>query len=279
MAKQHPSSASALTGWVHRIRRIRMEPADSFGLVLVLILLDYLAISTISAYLWGEGVIILLLGSTFVFALQASLSRRVWRLLAMAFLIGGLGCLAVITFVPGITSVGSTISLSAGVLLIVTPIAIVRRIIRHTVVTAETLLGAVAVYLLLGFSFASIYSLIGLFAPSPFFADYPHPEATDYLFFSYTTLTTVGYGNLVPAGNIGRMFSMGEALLGQIYLVIVVARLVSLWGGRAPAPDSSAPDSSAQPDQPDQAPPVALEPEAQRDTPPKVSAAPSTRDK
>ena len=52
---------------------------------------------------------------------------------------------------------------------------------------------------------------------------------SDFLFFSYTTLTTTGYGNLVPAGTVGQSVAVLEMLLGQIFLVTLVAGLVSLW--------------------------------------------------
>ena len=55
------------------------------------------------------------------------------------------------------------------------------------------------------------------------------PQGSDFLFFSYTTLTTTGYGNLVPAGQLGRMVSGLEMMIGQIFLVTLVAGLVSLW--------------------------------------------------
>ncbi len=54
-------------------------------------------------------------------------------------------------------------------------------------------------------------------------------NGTDFLFFSYTTLTTTGYGDLVPAGQVGRMVSGLEMMLGQVFLVTLVAGLVSLW--------------------------------------------------
>ena len=57
----------------------------------------------------------------------------------------------------------------------------------------------------------------------------PHPHGSDFLFFSYTTLTTTGYGDLVPAGQPGQMVSGLEMMLGQIFLVTLVAGLVSLW--------------------------------------------------
>ncbi|HEU5349144.1 MAG TPA: hypothetical protein VFU63_11085, partial [Ktedonobacterales bacterium] len=171
MAKQHPSGALPRSG---RGQRLRVRLTDSYGLVLLLLLLDYLAISSIGAYLWGNAVIILLLGFTLLFALRTSLSRRIWQLMALIFLVAGMVSAIVAAIMPGILPVEPIATLSAGVLLIATPFVILRRIIKHQIVTVETILGAVSVYLLLGFSFASIYALISLFAPSPFFADYPH---------------------------------------------------------------------------------------------------------
>ena len=63
----------------------------------------------------------------------------------------------------------------------------------------------------------------------PFFEEVAHPSGSDFIFFSYTTLTTTGYGNLVPGGQPGRMISGLEMMLGQIFLVTLVAGLVSLW--------------------------------------------------
>jgi hypothetical protein len=64
---------------------------------------------------------------------------------------------------------------------------------------------------------------------TPFFGTGVSLDHGDILFFSFTTLTTTGYGNLVPAGQPGRMFAGLEMLMGQIFLVTLVAGLVSLW--------------------------------------------------
>ena len=66
-------------------------------------------------------------------------------------------------------------------------------------------------------------------ATQTFFTGVPDPRSSDYLFFSYTTLTTTGYGNLVPAGTVGQSFAVFEMLVGQFFLVTLVAGLVSLW--------------------------------------------------
>jgi hypothetical protein len=217
-----------------RLADKRLRPLDSYGVLLLLILVDYVALSALSGGSWGRLVLVVLLGVTLVFALRTSHARRIWQLLAILYLLASTVLTLVSIVGPRASDLSQLISNVGGLLLLITPIAISRRIFSHRVVTTETVLGAVCVYLLLGFSFAFIFMGIGSVGHVPFFAEQAHATANDYLFFSYTTLTTVGYGNLVPAGSVGQSFAMVEALSGQIYLVIVVARLVSLWGQQRP---------------------------------------------
>ena len=93
----------------------------------------------------------------------------------------------------------------------------------------RTILGAVSVYLTLGLLFSFLYVSIGRIQHQPFFGAGVHLGRGDFPFFSLTTLTTTGYGNLVPAGQPGKMFAVMEMLLGQVFLVTLIARLVSLW--------------------------------------------------
>jgi len=74
---------------------------------------------------------------------------------------------------------------------------------------------------------------VGAFHP-PFFAQTDTIARTDFLYFSFVTLTTTGYGDLSAAGNAGRALSVSEAILGQVYLVTVVAVVVSNLGRPAP---------------------------------------------
>lgn len=211
----------------------RIRSGNSYILVVFLVVLDYLLVSALSSYSWGRVITNVLLAFTLLVVLYIARTRRIWQVLVAIYFIAITLLSVAAALIPGITGTRQEYALSGGLLLIVAPFVILRRVIRDTFVSVETILGAVSVYLLLGFSFASIFAAIGLL-PTPFFAGTPQATANDYLFFSYTTLTTVGYGNLVPAGNLGRTFAMVEALLGQIYLVIVVARLVSLWGQNLP---------------------------------------------
>lgn len=231
MEKHQPGQAPhAPSRGIRRLSR----PADSFGLVLLLIILDYIALSAVNGDAWGRVIIVALLGVTLLFALRTSRARRIWQILAIIYLLSSTLFTLVSVAAPDAKDFSQQTAITGGLLLLVTPFAISRRIVSHRVVTTETVLGAVCVYLLLGFSFTFIYSAIGFLGAAPFFEGQAHATANAYLFFSYTTLTTVGYGNLIPAGNVGQTFAMLEALFGQIYLVIVVARLVSLWGQARP---------------------------------------------
>ena len=90
--------------------------------------------------------------------------------------------------------------------------------------------GALCIYLLIGlifaFAYAAAHAITGYAQISPVHGD----EIQDSLYFSFITLTTVGYGDLVPSTEVGRALAIFEALLGQIYLVTVVAVMVSNLG-------------------------------------------------
>lgn len=102
-------------------------------------------------------------------------------------------------------------------------------------ITIEAVLGALCVYLLLMIGFASAYGVVGNFGNEPFFVQGPSwGTYGDYLYFSGTTITTLGIGDLSPATGVGRSLTAAEALIGQIYLVTVVALIVGNLGRKAP---------------------------------------------
>ena len=107
--------------------------------------------------------------------------------------------------------------------------AVLHRVVTTAEVGSRTILGAISVYTVLGILFTYLYGTIERIQGAPFFEGVPHPAGSDFLFFSYTTLTTTGYGDLVPGGQPGRMLSGLEMMIGQIFLVTLVAGLVSLW--------------------------------------------------
>jgi hypothetical protein len=110
---------------------------------------------------------------------------------------------------------------------------LVRDVRAERAVTVRTLSGVLAIYLLVGMAFAQFGSAVSAIEEGPYFANEADPTLSDFLYFSYVTLSTTGYGDLSPLTDVGRMLAVSEALIGQIYLVTVVAMIVANLRPRA----------------------------------------------
>lgn len=93
-------------------------------------------------------------------------------------------------------------------------------------ITRHTMFGVLCLYLLIGMLFGTTFATIDELGDAEFFPS-QEQQTSDFLYFSFSTLTTVGYGDLVAATNLGRSLAITEALIGQIYLVAVVGLIVS----------------------------------------------------
>ena len=103
------------------------------------------------------------------------------------------------------------------------------RVLHHRRVTRETVLGALCAYVLVGLLFAFVYLAVDELRRRPVLhAAGPHGQG-EYLYFSFVALTTLGFGDLSPAVGLPQALTVMEALLGQVFLVTLVARLVTLW--------------------------------------------------
>jgi hypothetical protein len=213
---------NAKVPWREAVRAL-----DSYVLLLVLVLIDYLLV----AANWRGGgatvVRIVFVGLTAVHGVHTSGVRgppaRIVNIIAIVAVVGSI----INAQVGGDVSKGIVL-VAGALLLLATLIAVLRRILQHPQVTAETLVGAICVYLLLGLMFAdadlAVQSISGHFFAQPG----PHREPA-FVYFSFITLTTVGYGDLSPTIGLPRTMAITEALVGQIFLVVLVARLVSSY--------------------------------------------------
>jgi hypothetical protein len=206
---------------------------DSYGLVLVMLVTSFFWSAVAGDTHYGRVVTLVFLAATTWLALRASeVERRLLRL-AVA-LIPLLTVVAVVLSLLGSDSTARVVSATlAALLVIVAPVAIVKRLVAHPIVNANTFFGAVCVYLLLAMFFASAFAFTGAASGHPFFAQISPPDRAgtiDYLYFSFVTITTTGYGDLTAQGNVGRLLAVSEAVLGQLYLITVVALVVQNLG-------------------------------------------------
>jgi hypothetical protein len=214
--------------WTDLVRFI-----DSYASLLLLLLANFFLLELVDDPRWGA------LGSTVLSAVallvaisdpQAGhhITRRHWAL------VGACVALAPLVLIVNSTSVvGLTYLLPVGLLVTATLPITLSRVARHRRVTHETVLGALCTYVLVGLLFAFLYLAVEALRDAPFFAQ-PGPHVqSEYVYFSFVALTTLGFGDLSPSVGLPQALTALEALLGQVFLVTLVARLVTLWGREA----------------------------------------------
>ncbi len=206
----------------------RFSTEDAYGLLLAIIVLTFVLFSQVDPGRWTRLVIAPAVGAMLLLALYASRARpQLMRAAVIALVVAYMVVIA--ESVLDNEAFAGSIYLIYALLLCVTPVVIINRILRHPEVQVSTILGAVCAYMLIGMVFGFAYALIGRVDP-PFFADHGPVDQFDYLYFSYACLTTVGFGDFVSRGDFGRSLSVLEAVVGQIFLVTLIARLVSQFG-------------------------------------------------
>ena len=142
---------------------------------------------------------------------------------------GTIGVGVALLAVPGDLTEG-ILSCWLALVLATTIVVVVLRILHHRVVTGQTIFGALSAYLMIGLFFSAVFTATDRLASGPFFAGGQPATSATIQYFSFVTLTTTGYGDYTALGEGGRSMAVLEALLGQIFLVTLVARLVALFG-------------------------------------------------
>ena len=206
------------------------QPAPGrYGALLVVLIVGYLLSAFITAH-WVDSLQVVLFTVVMILALRsASVSRRAVRLLLIVAVIG-VPVFFAVSLSPATGDVGTGVAnVWTGLVLLVAVVMIVHRVLTFGTVTLQSIFGAFSAYLIVGLMFASFYAAMYHFGGDQFFANEQMGNTQTFQYFSFTTLTTLGYGDFTAYDNSGRAVAVMEALTGQIFLATLVARLVAAF--------------------------------------------------
>jgi hypothetical protein len=212
-----------------RLRGGKVEGrTDRYAFFLLLLIVDVVLLLLIPAREYGLILVAPFIMGTLLLGLYTSDARpRTMRAAAIAGVVVIVA--AIVAVVTGQPRFSGLVWLMLAALLVATPWSILRHIFSVRTVTLRTIFGAVSVYILIGLSFAFVelgtQGLLGTF-----FAQSGTHGPADFVYFSYIAMATVGFGDLTPASGIPRALVVPEVIIGQVFLVTTVARLVSMYG-------------------------------------------------
>ncbi len=208
---------------------------ERYGLLLACLFLLFVVLGIAPSGPWPDAVVTALAAATLVLALRAG--EVAPRVTAAATVVAAGATITVAVVAAAGAESEAVARVAAGALVFLAPPAIALGVLRglraRGGATIQAIMGVLCIYLLMGMFCAFVYGSIDRLGGAPFFNGGASATASNCLYFSFTTLTTVGYGDLTARSDLGHTIAVTEALIGQIYLVTVVAVLVSGLGRRA----------------------------------------------
>jgi hypothetical protein len=206
-------------------------PTDRYGLLLFLLLgLVAIAPSVSTHELARIGALVLAVTSLATMLRAVGSSPEILRRAAVAGLV--LGAAASWASTSDASEVRSISVVVVACVLATGPILLIPRIFRRRAFDVQDIMAGLSAYLLIGLVFTFIYTAIDLYGPEPFFAQGSAEGGGSYIYFSFVTMLTIGYGDLTPASDLGRGLIIMQTLLGQIILIVLIAYLVGKVAGR-----------------------------------------------
>jgi ion channel len=233
----HHTAPGERAPWRPGSRIHRLRASHSYRAVLLAIAALFLVMAAAPETSWARTLFVALEIVTLVTAVWTTgLGRDARPTLSLAAAIAVLVAAAQVVFGSDAAGAGWT---SGAVLLAATAAVVGVGVLDQGAVNAQSVLGAICIYVLLGLICADVYGAVATLGSGPFFAQGTDGTASIRVYFSYVTLATLGYGDYTPAGDLGRTLVVGEALIGQLYLVTVVALLVSRLARRPKAGEAA----------------------------------------
>jgi hypothetical protein len=214
----------------------REDPWPSYGLLLGSVTASVAVQGAVPPSGVQEVLVNGLLGASLILAFHIARTSRALVALAYVLAIGAV-IAAVLQATTSTVGEGEGRVISAALAAFGPPavaVGVLRNLRASGRVRLEAVTGVLALYMLLGMMFAFIYAAIDHLGGGPFFAGGARATASHCLYFSFTTLTTVGYGDFTARTDLGHTLAVFEALIGQIYLVTVVSLIVGNLGRAHP---------------------------------------------
>jgi hypothetical protein len=199
--------------------------------LLALLVSTYL-ISAFAPGLWARVLQTVLFLVAALIAVWSSRVSRLVRHLVTVIVLGGSIVALVLTLTASNGPAAGAGFAWIALMLLLAVILILERVLTGSEVTLQSIFGAISAYMILGLMFAAAYAAMSKFGAVPFFANGQPGNIATFQYFSFTTLTTVGYGDFTSAAAAGRTVAMLEALIGQVFLITLVGKLVAAY--RAP---------------------------------------------
>jgi len=213
-----------------------------YGLLLVLLIISYLLSAFFQSGWTGDLQLVLFTLAGLLEIRNLRLRRRTARFVIAAGFVVSLLMIIVADHLGGDAGRGAAAVWKA-VLLLLIVVSIVRQVLLARHVTVQNIYGAISAYLIIGLMFSAFYAAIYYLHGREFFFGHQPGNPANLQYFSFTTLTTLGYGDFTAASNGGRAVAMLEAMTGQIFLATLVAKLVSSF--RPATPGGSAGSGTA----------------------------------
>jgi hypothetical protein len=217
--------------WHPGSRVARVRASHSYGIVLALIVVEFVFMSVAPNSPWADSTLVLLQGGTLVTALFTSGVARADSAISLGLVaLAAVSALALLIF--GGNTLTGVVGILSGALTVATIAIVALGVVDQGEANVRAVTGAICVYVLIGILFVYLYGVLAVLGSGDFFAQGTDGTRSLRLYFSFVTLATLGYGDYTAAGELGRTLAIVEALLGQLYLVTVIAVLVSRIRGR-----------------------------------------------
>jgi hypothetical protein len=207
----------------------RLRATHSYWAVLGAIFVSFFFAALLPDDPWATSLVVLVLSATLLIAIWTAGWGMAERTGASGIAVAAAATAAINIVWQGKTMT-AVLGLFAGVLVVTIAVVIAAGAVAQQEVNSRSVAGAICVYMLFGMLFMFLYGVLAALGHGPFFTQGTDGTRALRLYFSYVTLATLGYGDYTPAGNLGHALAVLEALIGQLYLVTVVAVVVTRLG-------------------------------------------------